>query len=254
MFHDHVLYRKNPHFAIRGHDGKHWNSGSGELWCDPTNRHVQDYSIELAEELADMGVDEIQFDYIRFPTTRSLSTAALAHHFGVMSTEQTITDFLKRAHERISAKNTRLSIDIFGIVAWGKNVDIRSTGQRIELLAKHCDAISPMLYPSHFNNDFDGFSRPGDNPYHFIYHGCKKVAALAGGTVIRPWLQAFKWRVSNYDEQYIIDQVRASNDAGAYGYLFWNAANNYDMVYRVLTGGGAAGKEPTGDRRAGNNR
>jgi len=234
VFRDHLLYKKNPDFAIRTADGRPWKSDSGELWCDPTNRHVQEYAIGLAEELAEKGVDEIQFDYIRFPTMGGLGKAVLSHHNGRMSTEEAIADFLKRAHRRISARNARLSIDIFGIVAWGKEIDIRKTGQRIELLAKHCDVISPMLYPSHFNDEFDGFRRPGDNPYHFIYHGCKKVAALAGGTVIRPWLQAFRWRVSEYDEKYIIEQIKASDDAGALGYLFWNASNNYDTVHRAL--------------------
>jgi hypothetical protein len=251
LFRDHLLNKRARELAIRTHDGRPWEADSNELWVDPTNRHVQEYCIALAEELADKGVDEIQFDYIRFPTHGSLGRAALAHHFGTMSTEDAITDFLKRAHARIAAKNARLSIDIFGIVAWGKDVDIRKTGQRIELLAKHCDVISPMLYPSHFNNDFEGFSRPGDNPYYFIFNGCKKVAGLAGGTVIRPWLQAFRWRVSSYNEQYIADQVKASDDAGALGYLFWNASNNYETVYRALAGNvkGVVSLAPARDRR-----
>jgi hypothetical protein len=33
--------------------------------------------------------------------------------------------FLARAYRKISAANARLSIDIFGVVAGGKNVDIQ---------------------------------------------------------------------------------------------------------------------------------
>lgn len=234
VFHDQLLYKKVPEYAIRTADGKPWNSDTNELWCDPTNRHVQDYVIALAEELADKGVDEIQFDYIRFPTKGGLSRAVLAHHGGRKTTEEVIEDFLSRAHERLSAKKTRLSVDLFGIVAWGKEIDVRKTGQRIERLAKFCDAISPMLYPSHFNDDFDGYKNPGDNPYYFIFEGTKKFKALANGTIIRPWLQAFRWRVSSYTEKYILDQIRASDDAGGYGYLFWNASNNYETVYTAL--------------------
>ncbi|HQL83231.1 MAG TPA: putative glycoside hydrolase, partial [Spirochaetota bacterium] len=157
---------------------------------------------------------------------------------------EAITRFLERAHRSIRARNARLSIDIFGVVAWGKAVDISSTGQRIELLARHCDIISPMLYPSHFNDDFDGYARPGDNPYYFIYEGCRKVLALAGrNALVRPWLQAFRWRVSNYNGQYIMTQVKATNDSGAKGYLFWNASNDYDTVLGALermNGSGAA--------------
>lgn len=235
VFHDHLLRKKDPSLAIRSRGGGPWNPGDKEKWCDPTNKKVQDYNIAMAAELADMGVDEIQFDYIRFPTNGNPRDADFRYDYGRMSREQAITHFLKRAHEAIAARNTRLSIDIFGVVAWGKGVDIESTGQRIDLLAKHCDIISPMLYPSHFNDDFDGYARPGDNPYYFIYSGCRKVIQLAGkNTVVRPWLQAFRWRVSNYNSQYIKTQIKATNDSGAKGYLFWNASNDYDTVLRAL--------------------
>lgn len=235
VFHDHLLRKKDPSLAIRSRGGGLWNPEAKEKWCDPTNKKVQDYNIAMALELADMGVDEIQFDYIRFPTRGNGSEAAFKYDFGRMSREEAITHFLKRAHEAIAARKTRLSIDIFGVVAWGKGVDIESTGQRIELLARHCDIISPMLYPSHFNDDFDGYARPGDNPYYFIYSGCQKVLRLAGKkAIVRPWLQAFRWRVSNYNSSYILTQIKATNESGAKGYLFWNASNDYDTVLRAM--------------------
>lgn len=235
VFRDHLLVKKKPEYAIQSRStGRTWNEGSKELWCDPTNKYVQDYNIAIALELAHYGVDEIQFDYIRFPTVGNLSDASYAWHFGKMQKEEVIAQFLKRASEELHASNTRVSIDIFGVVAWGKSVDIKKTGQKIELLARYCDVISPMLYPSHFNDDFDGFNKPGDNPYYFIYQGCKRVKARAGNTRVRPWLQAFKWRVSNYNEDYILKQVKASNDAGAGGYLFWNAGNDYNTVLRAM--------------------
>ncbi|MBP7736195.1 MAG: hypothetical protein KA369_09510 [Spirochaetes bacterium] len=235
VFHDHLLRKKDRSLAIQSRGGGAWSPGAKEKWCDPTNRKVQDYNIAMAVELAELGVDEIQFDYIRFPTTGNQGDIAFKYDFGKMSREQAITHFLKRAHDAIAARKSRLSIDIFGVVAWGKTVDINSTGQRIELLARHCDIISPMLYPSHFNDDFDGYARPGDNPYYFIYSGCQKVIALAGkNAIVRPWLQAFRWRVSNYNSQYIKTQIKATDESGAKGYLFWNAANDYDTVMRAL--------------------
>lgn len=235
VFHDHLLRKRDPSMAIRSRSGGAWSPGAKEKWCDPTNKKVQDYNIAIALELADMGVDEIQFDYIRFPTTGNMKDADFRYDFGKMSREQAITHFLKRAHDAIAARKSRLSIDIFGVVAWGKGIDIESTGQRIELLAQHCDIISPMLYPSHFNDDFDGYARPGDNPYYFIYSGCQKVIHLAGkNSVVRPWLQAFRWRVSNYNSKYILTQIKATNDSGAKGYLFWNASNDYETVLRAM--------------------
>ncbi|MDY6968752.1 MAG: putative glycoside hydrolase [Spirochaetota bacterium] len=236
VFRDSLLCKKAPDLAIRSkRTGGIWNSGSGELWCDPTNKIVQDYNIDIAVELAEKGVDEIQFDYIRFPTVGDFNDADLKYHFGKATKEVSIAHFLKRAYSVISKRNTLLSIDIFGVVAWGKSVDIKKTGQRIELLSKYCDIISPMLYPSHFNDDFDKIQNPGDNPYYFIYQGCKKVAELSDGRVVRPWLQAFKWRTPTYGQDYIRKEIIASRDSGALGYMFWNAKNKYETVYMAMS-------------------
>ncbi|MBN1532803.1 MAG: hypothetical protein JXA20_09085 [Spirochaetes bacterium] len=239
VFQDHLLAKRDPSLTIRSaKNGGVWNAGSKEVWLDPTNRRVQQYVMDMTMELLELGVEEIQYDYIRFPTSGNLRDARFAYDFGRTDNKGVITGFLKRAHREVAARNALLSIDIFGVVAWGKECDIRSTGQDIALVAKHCDVISPMLYPSHFNDDFDGFSNPGDNPYHFIYEGCRKVMLLSGGrVVVRPWLQAFRWRVSNYNAGYIEQQVKASLDSGAKGYLFWNASNDYKTVYRALGNG-----------------
>ncbi len=243
-FQDHLLWEKEPLFAIRSkRTGGRWNPYSKEKWCDPTNKSVQDYNIDIALELADMGVDEIQFDYIRFPTTGDLDDAHFKYDFGAMPNDKSITHFLRRAYQKINARHARVSVDIFGVVAWGKAVDINKTGQRIELLSRYCDVISPMLYPSHFNEDFEGYQHPGDNPYYFIYNGCRKVGHIAGGRiVVRPWLQAFRWHVSHYNTQYIQAQIKACNDAGSGGYLFWNSSNEYDTVLRALEEAGAGKK------------
>ena len=142
---------------------------------------------------------------------------------------------MKSLQKEISSRNCKLSIDIFGVVAWGKNIDIKKTGQRIELLYKYCDIISPMLYPSHFDDNFINEADPQTNPYYFIFQGVKKVINLSKNRVIvRPWLQAFKWRVRNYNTDYILKQIKAANDSGGYGYLFWNASNRYGLVFETL--------------------
>jgi hypothetical protein len=235
IFRDILLAKKMPSYAIHSkRTGAIWNERESEIWCDPTNRDVQDYNLQIAVELANKGVDEIQFDYIRFPTAGDLSDARFAWSYGVMNKDKCIEQFLSRAHHEMASRNVNFSIDVFGVVAWGYEGDIEKTGQRIELLSKYCDVISPMLYPSHFNDHFDGYAKPGDAPYYFIYTGCQKFRARAGTTPIRPWLQAFGWRVSNYNAQYILEQMRASDDARSAGYLFWNAANSYDTVIEAL--------------------
>lgn len=236
VFRDHLLYQSDPSSRIKsGNGGGDWKHGEKELWCDPTNRKVQDYNIALASELAAAGVDEIQFDYIRFPTLGNQGDAMFSWPEGRKDRVEVITDFLRRAHRSVSSHKAFLGVDIFGVTAWGKDVDVKRLGQQIDEIAANCDVISPMLYPSHFSDNFDGYARPGDQPYYFMYNGCKKVLELAGKKCyVRPWLQAFAWRVSNYNAGYILEQVRAAGEAGASGYLFWNASNKYDEVFRAM--------------------
>lgn len=235
VFRDQLLATKSPDMAIKSkRTGGIWNQGSKELWVDPTKQSVWDYNIALACEIATLGADEVQFDYIRFPTTGDLSDAQYAYDFGKKTKVETITEFLAKAKNELHKLNTAVSIDIFGVTAWQKEKDINTLGQKIELLARNCDVISPMLYPSHFNDNFDGYANPGDEPYYFIATGNKKVQAIAPHILNRPWLQAFKWRVSNYDEDYILAQVKACIDTNTYGYLFWNASNDYTIVYKAF--------------------
>ncbi|MDA3901196.1 MAG: family 10 glycosylhydrolase [Spirochaetes bacterium] len=234
-FRDIHVTKLKPEWAIQSADGSIWNQGKGEIWLDPTNKEVQDYIIQIADEVASFGVDEIQFDYIRFPTDGDRDDARFTYSYGAMSRVDIITAFLKRAYTVLKKRNVLVSIDIFGVVAWGNENDINSTGQQISRLAPYCDIICPMLYPSHFNNNFRGIEKPGDSPYYFISEGVNRVKSQAKGTFVRPWLQAFGWRVTNYNGAYIQEQIRASIDTGAEGYIFWNAKNNYDTVLEGMS-------------------
>jgi hypothetical protein len=105
-------------------------------------------------------------------------------------------------------------------------------------MAPNLDVISSMLYPSHFYGNFDNFSYPPDHPYYFYEKGVAKVynKTAAYGTVNRPWVQAFPYRIRNYGPDYIRQQLQGSYDAGGNGWLLWNANNDYDMAARALTG------------------
>jgi len=235
-FRDMHMTRNRPDWAIRNTDGSIWNHDKGEIWLDPTNNEVQDYTIRVAEEAASYGVDEIQFDYIRFPTEKESLNAIYVNHNGIISRTDTITGFLNKAYSRLKKMDVLVSIDIFGVVAWGYEGDIKSTGQDIAKLSQYCDIICPMLYPSHFNNNFRGIAKPGDSPYYFISEGVTRVKKQSGKTMVRPWLQAFGWRVSNYDASYIQEQIKASIDTKSEGYIFWNAKNSYDTVIDGMEG------------------
>ena len=206
------------------------------LWVDPALPQVRDYNLQLVEEMVRNGVDEIQFDYVRYPAEGDLSGVRYTRVLQPEDKVPVLAEFLQSARQIAPGNSTRLAIDVFGVVAWGEKKDIQITGQDLERLSAHVDVISPMLYPSHFQPGFDGIARPADEGEYFYRTGVEKVMAMVRpGVVVRPWVQAFGWRVTRYNEDYIRDQIRGIDLAGGKGWLMWNAASNYDTVYRATT-------------------
>jgi hypothetical protein len=151
-----------------------------------------------------------------------------------------ITAFLKKAYGELHPTGVLLSLDVFGVMAWQRSVDLSHTGQDIVGMAKYCDVLSPMIYPSHFFG-MDNIAHPGDAPEHFIGESMARFELIthpdgnkATGVVIRPWLQAFRWRTSTYSPEYIKVQVATAKEKGGIGFLFWNAANDYSKPYEAM--------------------
>lgn len=237
VFHDRLLAQSEPRLALKSRSGAPWKQHGKQAWVDPANAEVQDYNLALAEEVAAMGIDEIQFDYIRFPAEGELTD--IAYSFDPQSTPkyEIITDFLKRASDLLHPKGVLVSIDVYGVMAWSKQRDIEVTGQRLEILSHYIDVISPMLYPSHFYPPFEGHTYPAWEPYFFVYQGVIKTSRLIteGGARIRPWLQAFHYRVKDhYRPDYVTTQILASHDIGVSDFLLWNAGNDYDIGLKGL--------------------
>ncbi len=146
-----------------------------------------------------------------------------------------ITAFLKRAYAELHPTGALLSLDVFGVMAWQRPVDLAHTGQDIVGMAKYCDVLSPMIYPSHFFG-MDNIAHPGDAPEHFIGESMARFELITkgSGVVIRPWLQAFRWRTKTYSPEYIKVQVATAKEKGGIGFLFWNAANDYSKPYEAM--------------------
>ncbi len=146
-----------------------------------------------------------------------------------------ITHFLQRAQAELKPKGVLFSLDVFGVMAWQRQVDLSHTGQDIPNMAKYCDILSPMIYPSHFYG-MDGYADPGDAPEHFISESMDRfVKSTAGtGVVLRPWLQAFGWRTKTYSPEYIKIQVATAKAHSGNGFLFWNARNDYSTPYDAM--------------------
>ncbi len=238
LFRDEHIARDHSELAVRSRStGQPWRENGKLVWTDSSNPKVQEYDIELAKWVAKSGADEIQFDYVRFPAEGNQADAKFYFQAAHPDWKRAdvIADFLDRAYQQLHPEGVLVSLDVFGIMAWQRSVDLNHTGQDITRMAKYCDVISPMIYPSHFFG-MDGYKAPGDAPEHFIGESMDRFAVITAstGTVLRPWLQAFAWRTKSYSPDYIMRQVSTSRDRGGIGFLFWNARNDYSKPYVAM--------------------
>jgi hypothetical protein len=237
LFYDPFLASRRPELALCGEDnGKDETELHKGLWVDPAHPAVQDYNLSIAKELAQMGVDEIQFDYIRYPTGESFQNFQDNLDENSIPRDRIISDFLARAHEELAPHKVLLSIDVFGIIAWGRREDISVIGQRIEELARHCDVVCPMIYPSHFTSPFQGIANPGKEPFLMVSKTCQLFSSFLNdsGATLRPWIQAFPLGAGYFTEDYILEELRALNQSDSIGWMLWSAGNAYDVAWRAL--------------------
>ncbi|MGL4985624.1 MAG: putative glycoside hydrolase [Treponemataceae bacterium] len=202
-----------------------------EYWVDPYSEKVWEYNIAIAKELIARGFDEIQFDYIRFPTDGlNLHQASYPYREHNMDMESALISFLSYARKNIQAP---IGIDIYGANGFYRSGT--RTGQDVEMLAQFVDVILPMFYPSHFEQDFFAQTPAEERPYRIYYYGSFRNAVIARNkVVVRPWTQAFYLNVSydraHYNEDYVEKQVYGIRDSINNGYLHWNNSGRYDDI------------------------
>jgi hypothetical protein len=238
IFRDQRMVTEHPELAVKSRKtGQPWRENGKLVWTDPSQPKIQEFDIALAKQAAEAGVDEVQFDYVRFPAEGDQKDASFVFQTAHPEWHRAdvIADFLKHAYGELHPTSVLLSLDVFGVMAWQRDVDLAHTGQDIVKMAKYCDVLSPMIYPSHFFK-MDGIDRPGDAPAHFIGESMERFGLITkgSGVVIRPWLQAFRWRTKTYSPQYIEVQVLTAKNKGGIGFLLWNAANDYSKPFTAM--------------------
>ena len=202
-----------------------------ENWVDPYSEEVWEYNIEIAKELVERGFDEIQFDYIRFPTDGlNLGNATYRWKSQGMDKESALISFLSYARENIHAP---LGIDIYGANGWYRSGT--RTGQDAEMLAEYVDVIGPMFYPSHFEQTFLNYPPAEDRTYRIYYYGSYRNTILCRNrAIIRPWVQSFYLGVSYdrlyYNSDYIRREFYGTRDSINRGYMCWNNIGNYETT------------------------
>ena len=202
-----------------------------ERWVDPYAEEYWDYIAVLSQELCSRGFDEIQYDYIRFPTDGiNLGDASYRWQNTGMDMDSAIISFLTHVRQKVKAP---ISIDIYGANGWYRTG--ARTGQEVEMLAPLVDVICPMYYPSHFEQDFMAQDPAEQRPYRIYYQGTKRTDIISRGqVVVRPWVQAFYLNVSYdrqyYNSDYIAREIQGVRDAGNGGFTYWNNGGRYDDI------------------------
>jgi hypothetical protein len=222
-FEDPVLAQNAPRHAIRTTSGGVWTTGAGLAWVNPYDKRVWDYNIALGEAAAKAGFDEIQFDYVRFPTDGDLSAAVFPGKTNQSKTN-VITGFARYAAEKLKPLGVRVSADVFGLSAT-RNMGI---GQRPKKLGEYLDTIYPMVYPSHFGPGEYNIPDPNAQPGRTVGLALRDFDGQLTGldTRLVPWLQDFSLG-RTYTLADVEDQIEAARDAGTEGFLLWNAAGLY---------------------------
>ncbi len=202
-----------------------------EFWTDPYSEFVWDYNISIALELQNLGVDEIQFDYIRFPTDGDIDNIKYRFRREGMSRSEALESFLVKAREKITIP---LSTDLYGFNAWYKKGNWN--GQQIDMFADYVDVICPMFYPSHFPAPFLGSMEFTERAEKIYREGTARARKIAGErSIVRPYVQAFLIGAERNLEQpeysrYLNMQIKGLYDAGSSGFTLWNASGIYYMV------------------------
>ncbi|WP_338524875.1 putative glycoside hydrolase [Pseudomonas batumici] len=230
VFKDDPLADAHPEWSVHTAEGEPFRDNEKLQWMDPFSHDVWQHNIDVAEEAARMGFDEIQFDYVRFPDKGGL-------RFAQPNTRRNrtaaIVGFLQNARTRLAPYNVFVSADIFGYVSW--NLDDTAIGQQLETLGAPLDYISPMLYPSGFGWGLPGLSDPVADPGQIIRRSLAEAVKRTHlpGVRFRPWLQAFRDYAFDhrvFDATAINAQIQAADAADSDGWMLWNPHNHYNAA------------------------
>ncbi|HMP67604.1 MAG TPA: putative glycoside hydrolase [Candidatus Paceibacterota bacterium] len=254
VFQDPYYTKIRPDLAVKkSSDGSVWRDYKGISFIDVGAKEYWDYVIELSIESHKIGFDEINFDYVRFPSDGNMKDIHFPFSEKVISENGkfgkaiVLENFFKYLYEEISKYNKNLenpmmtSVDLFGMVT--TSTDDLNIGQVLERALPYFDYIVPMVYPSHYPPHFNGWSDPNKYPYELIYFVMKsavervenfknnleiseKIRERVSVEQLRTWIQDFNYG-GTYGPNEIRAQIDASVDAGVKSWMIWSPSNRY---------------------------
>lgn len=229
VFQDPLLAKAKPEFAFKRKDnGMVWKDKKGLAFIDPQKKDAWEYYAVIAEESYELGFDEINFDYIRYPSDGNI--ANLNYAMNGKTKLEVMKSFYVFLDERLRTQEIPISADLFGFTASRDN-GLSEIGQKLTDALPYFDAIAPMVYPSHYPNNYLRLGNPAEHPYEIVFHEMdlarKKAIALGlPETSLRTWIQDFDLG-AQYNFKEVQDQIRASYDADVSSYMVWDPNNRY---------------------------
>jgi hypothetical protein len=238
VFQDSLLVKNHPEMGVADAEtGKLWADHKGLHWANPYDTRVWDYIVELCLELVEIGIDEIQFDYVRYPSDGDMSTIAYPTVIDEISKEECIGKFLAYVNSKLKPSGVVISVDLFGMTAW-KTTDF-GVGQVLEQVIPHVDVICPMFYPSHFPENFLNLKNPGQYPHRIMKSSLEEMKKRTDKE-IRPWIQGF-W----YTPEEIDAQLQGAKECDIQSWAVWNPSGRYSETFVALeTRAGSPFPEP----------
>ena len=224
VFEDPMLTASRPDLAIQTGGGAVWRNNAGLGWANPYDKRVWDYVLSAAKAAARAGFDEIQFDYVRFPSDGPIESAVFPGKTAE-APAWTIARFVHYATTQLKPLGVRVSLDVFGLSA---TRDL-GVGQKPGRLAKYVDALSPMVYPSHYNpGEFD-LTDPSASPGRTVAFSLRDFnnALLGRKAVLIPWLEDFSLTSDRRPPEEVQAQIDAARRSNARGFLLWNPSGVY---------------------------
>lgn len=226
VFQDPALAEKKPEWAIKKKSGGLWRDRKGLAWVDPTKPEIWAYNVAIAKEAIRMGFDEINFDYVRFPSDGDMES--VVYTTGDKPKYEVMKEFYSYLNKTLSKEPAWISIDMFGFVMEKEGDDDMNIGQRLSDAVDNIDYICPMMYPSHYPSGHLGLDNPAEHPREVFENGMKLGVPNFEGkrAKVRPWIQAFSLG-AEYGEEKIRAQIDAVEKYPNAGWLLWNASNRY---------------------------
>ena len=249
-FQDVFRVKESPDLAVKKASATTtvWRDHKGIPWIDAGARPHWDYLVALARDAHNIGFDEINFDYIRFPSDGNMKDIYYPWSKDEKKSE-VIRKFFEYLHAKLSSEGVVLSADLFGMTTTNK--DDLNIGQVLENALPYFDYIAPMVYPSHYPPSFLGLGDPNKHVYTVVKYSMDKAVERTRATTttialpnarigtstlyakpaydpkkLRPWLQDNNYPVT-YTAEMVRDQIRAAYDAGLDSWMLWNAGNRY---------------------------